>query len=62
MGTTSNHRVVLLLSVLIIVANSTTYLRLSSYAQSTLFSGDSIISTAGTYRMTLNSSGCMLNV
>ena len=52
----------LLLTVLLQVGGATTYLRLSNYAQNLLLPGDILISTAGTYRMTLNSSGCQLRV
>ena len=52
----------LVLTVLWQGGNATTFLRLSNFAQNILISGDSIVSTAGTYRMTLSSSGCQLRV
>jgi hypothetical protein len=51
-----------ILASIISSATSTTYLRLSNYGQTTLSPGDSIISTAGNYRMTLIASGCRLDV
>lgn len=52
----------LIFAVLLQTGTATTYLRLSSYAQTVLVAGDTLISTAGTYRMTLSAAGCQLRV
>ncbi len=52
----------ILLVMLVAFSYQISYLRLYTYGQTTLQVGDMLVSTAGTFRMTLQSAGCTFNV